>query len=216
MANIVFNVAGKIFLNFSPMTVSLIRSTDNTKPVSLNYSSGTGQTMTSGQVLYITGTAGQPGYLEVKVNTATTLTGTGSVPLTVYSHPTSTQINQTIPMTFDQSPITLNLTYNSIPTTSDIDLNIVNRGEYNFQVSDFTTHFNDFDGDTLIEVMANGIMTGYEYDVNGTNNYVPYVAGTWIPINQVTRLRFKAADQNVAYVQTNPWQGKDSQGNISV
>lgn len=215
MANIIFNVAAKIFLEFSPISVALIREHDNTKPVTLNYSSGTGQTMTAGQVLYTTGTAGQPGYLEVRVNSNTTLTGTGTVALTVYSHPTSTQAAQSVQFNFDQSPITLNLTYNSVPTNSDINLNLANRATRNFQVSDFTSAFSDFDGDALAEVRAVGTVTGYEYDSTGSGTYVPYVSGTWIAINLVTRLRFKAPDQNNSYVQSNQWFAKDSQGNVS-
>ena len=63
--------------------------------------------------------------------------------------------------------------------------------------------------------MAMGTMTGYLYDVNGTNNFLPYAPGTWIPINNVVRLKLKPADQNAAYSQSNPWFAKDSQGNIS-
>ena len=215
MANIVFNVAGKVFLNFSPISAHLIREKSNTVPVTLNYTNGTGQTMTAGQVLYTSGISGQLGFLEVVVNSTTTLTGTGSVPLTVNSKPTATQANQNVPFDFDQSTITLNLTYNSIPQNTDINLTTANRTEYVFKVTDFTNHFSDFDGDSLAEVMAMGTMTGYLYDVNGTNNFLPYAPGTWIPINNVVRLKFKPADQNAAYSQSNPWFAKDSQGNIS-
>lgn len=215
MANIIFNVAAKVFLNFSPMTVNLIREQDNNVPTTLNYSSGIGQVMTAGQVLYLVGTAGQPGYLEVRVTTTTTLTGTGTVPLTVLSHPTSTQANQTVTFDFDQSTITLNLTYNSKPVTADVNISITNRGVHDFTTAEFLAAYTDFDSDAMIEMKANGTMTGYEYDINGTNNYVPYVADTWIPVNNITRLRFTGANQNAAYTQSNPWFAKDAQGNIS-
>lgn len=214
MGNIIFNVAGKIFLNFSPISASLIREEDNTVPVTLNYTSGTGQTMTAGQVLYTVGTAGQPGYLEVRVNTTTTLTGSGSVALTVYSHPTATQANQSVPFVFDESTITLNLTYNSKPVTSDVNISIANRATHDFTTAEFLAAYTDFDTDAMVEMMATGTLTGYEYDVNGTNNYVPYTGG-WIPVNNIARLRYKGADQNAAYTQSNPWFAKDAQGNIS-
>lgn len=215
MADIIFNVAAKIFLNFTPITLALIREKDNIKPTSLLYSNGTGQIMTTGQALYVTGNAGQPGYLELRVNTTTTLNGTGSVPVTVYSHPTSTQANQTVPILFDESTITLNLTYNSIPTNQDIFLDLDNRAIYNFTIADFTNKFNDVDGDTLAEIMTSGTVNNYEYDTTGTGTYTPYVSGTWIPVSFIPRLRFKSPDQNQAHNQTNPWFAKDSQGNIS-
>ena len=189
MANINFTVDAKIFINFTPMSTLLIREQNNVKNVTLNYSSGTGQQMTAGQVLYIEGTAGQPGYLEVTVNSNTTLSGTGTVDLTVDSHPTATQTNQAVSFDFDESTILLNLTYNSKPVTSDVNIGIANRGTHDFTTSEFVASYTDFDGDSLSEIMATGTLTGYEYDLNGTNNYLPYVSGTWIPINNVTRLR---------------------------
>jgi hypothetical protein len=214
MGNIIFNVAGKIFLNFTPITADLIREEDNTVPVTLNYTNGIGQQMTAGQVLYTVGTAGQPGYLEVRVNTTTTLTGSGTVPLTVYSHPTATQAAQSVPFDFDQSTITLNLTYNSKPVTNDVNVSIANRGTHDFTTAEFLAAYTDFDSDAMTEMMATGTLTGYEYDANGTNNYVPYTGG-WIPVNNIARLRYKGADQNAAYTQSNPWFAKDAQGNIS-
>lgn len=215
MGKIIFNVGEKIYLNFSPISANLIRQQNNTVPVSLNYTSGTGQTMTAGQVLYITGTAGQSGYLEVRSTNNSTLNNSGSVPLTIYSFPTSTQANQTVSFTFDESNISLNLTYNSKPVTSDINIALPNRGTHDFTTAEFMNAYTDFDSDAMTEMMATGTMTGYTYDVNGTGNYTAYTAGTWIPVNNVTRLRFKAANQNSAYVQSNDWFAKDSQGNIS-
>jgi hypothetical protein len=216
MANIIINIAAKIFLNFSPMTVALIRDIDNTKPVTLNYTSGTGQTMTAGQVLYTVGTAGQSGFLQVTVATTTTLVGAGTVSLTVTSHPSPTQANQSVPFTFDQSTITLNITYNSKPVTSNVTISMANRAIRPFTTAEFLAAYTDFDSDAMIEMMATGTMTGYEYDVNGTNNWIAYVAGTWIPVNNIARLRYVAADQDTAYTKTNAWFAKDAQGNISV
>ena len=215
MANIIINVAAKIFLNFTPITVNLIREDNNSVPVTLNYSSGTGQTMTAGQVLYSVGTVGNLGFLEVVVNSNTTLNGTGTVSLTVNSYPTATQANQTVTFQFDQSTITLNLVYNSKPVISNVNISLTNRGTHDFTTAEFLAAYTDLDSNAMSEIKAEGTTTGYEYDINGTNTYVPYVAGTWIPVNNITRLRFKAANQNAAYLQSNPWFAKDSQGNIS-
>lgn len=215
MANIVINIAAKVFLNFSPMSVSFIRDIDSSKPLTLNYTNGTGQTMTAGQVLYTVGTSGQPGFLRVTVNSATTLTGTGSVALTVASHPTATQTNQSVPFTFDGSNITLNVTYNSNPVTSDVTISMTNRATRPFTTAEFLAAYTDFDTDAMTEMMATGTMTGYQYDVNGTNTWIAYVAGTWIPVNNIARLRYVALDQDAAYNKSNPWFAKDSQGNIS-
>lgn len=216
MANIVINVAAKIFINFSPMTVSLIREESNTAVVNLNYTSGTGQTMTAGQILYTVGTQGNPGYLEVRVNNNTTLSGSGTIPLTVSSFPTATQANQTVTFQFDQSTITLNLTYNSRPVTSDVTISMANRATRGFTTAEFLAAYTDFDTNAMTEMKAEGNMTGYEYDANGTNNFAPYVSGTWIPVNNISRLRYVALNQNAAYNKTNPWYAKDSQGNISI
>ena len=216
MANIIINVAAKVFISFAPMTVNLIRNQANNVPVSLNYTNGTGQTMTANQVLYTVGTINQPGYLEVRVNSATTINNSGSVPLTVYSYPTATQANQTVTFDFDGSTITLNLIYNSLPVTSDVVISIPNRGTHDFTSQEFVNSYTDFDSDALAEIKTETPITGFLYDLNGTNNYVPYAAGTWIPVNNITRLRFQGANQNPAYQQLTPWFAKDVNGNISL
>ena len=215
MANINFTVDAKIFINFAPMSTLLIREQNNVKNVTLNYSSGTGQQMTAGQVLYLSGIVGQVGYIEVKVDTATTIIGTGFIPLIVSSYPNTGQTNQTVTFDFDESPITLDLQYNSIPLTSNVNLTLLNRTNHDFIATDFTDEFTGFDGNTLSEVRVDGSTINYEYDINGTNNYTSYISGTWIPINNVTRLRFVSPDDNDSYDQSNPWFAKDSQGNIS-
>lgn len=215
MSNIVINVAAKEFINFSPVTVTLIREQSNSVPTTLNYSNGTGQTMTAGQVLYTVGTSGTPGYLQVVVANAVTLNGSGTINIVVNSLPTATQANQTISPTFDQSTITINLVYNSKPVTSDVNISLANRGTHGFTTAEFVASYTDFDGDGLAEIMATGNVDGYEYDTTGSGNWQPYVAGTWIAVNNIVRLRYVALNQNAAYTKSNPWYAKDSQGNIS-
>lgn len=215
MANIIINVAAKIFLSFSPMSASLIRSQSNTVPLNLNYTSGSGQTMVAGQTLYSAGTSGSPGFLEVRVTSNATLSGSGTVPLSLSSFPTSTQANQSVVFQFDQSDITLNLTYNSRPQTSDVAVSLPNRNTHSFTTSEFLASYTDFDSDQMTDIKAEGDMTGYQYDLNNTGNFVAYTSGTWIPVNNITRLRYVALNQNAAYTKTNPWFARDVQGNIS-
>jgi hypothetical protein len=214
-SNIVINVAAKEFINFAPTSAALIREQNNSVPTTLSYSNGIGQTMTTGQVLYSVGTSGTPGFLEVVVQTGVTLNGSGTVNLVVNSLPTATQANQTINFDFDQSNIAISLTYNSKPVTSDVNINLTNRGTHGFTTAEFVAAYTDFDSDAMAEIMATGNVDGYEYDINGTNTWVPYTAGTWIPVSNITRLRYVAVDQNAAYSKSNPWFAKDSQGNIS-
>lgn len=216
MSNIIFNVAGKQFINFSPTTITLIRDQNNSVPATLNYANGTGQTMSSGLVLYSVGTPGNIGFIEVVVQSAVTLNGSGTINLVVNSFPSATQTNQTITPIFDQSTITINLVYNSKPVTSDVNITLENRGTHGFTTTEFVNSYTDYDSDALSEIMATGDVTGYQYDINGTNNWVAYTTGTWIPISNITRLRYVALDQNDAYTKSNPWFAKDSQGNISV
>jgi hypothetical protein len=216
MSDIIINVAAKEFIVFSPTTVNLIREQSNSVPTTINYSNGTGQTMTTGQVLYTVGTSGSPGFLEVVVQNGLTLNGSGTINLIVNSLPTATQTNQTISPLFDQSTITINLTYNSKPVTSDVNITLANRGIHGFTTAEFVNSYTDYDSNALAEIMATGNVDGYEYDVNNTGNWVPYTASTWIPVNNITRLRYVALNQNAAYTKSNPWFAKDSQGNISV
>lgn len=215
MANIIINVDAKVFINFSPTSATLIREQSNSVPITLSYSNGTGQTMAAGQVLYTVGTSGSPGFLRVVIVNTATLTGSGTINLVINSIPTSTQANQTINTTFDQSTITINLVYNSRPVTSDVNISITNRATHGFTTTEFLNSYTDFDSDVMSEIMATGNTDGYEYDLNGTSNWLPYTSGNWIPVNSITRLRYVALNQNAAYTKTNPWFAKDSQGNIS-
>lgn len=214
-ANLIATVAAKQFVVFSPTGVSLIRSVSNSKTATVNYSNGTGQILTTGQILYITGTPGNLGYLQISVQSGTTLNGSGSFTIIVDSIPTATQTNQSVNYTIDGSTGTVSLTYNSNPETSDVLISLVNRGTHDFTTAEFVAAYFDYDGDNLTEIRATSNVSGYEYDANGTSNYVPYVVNTWIPVNNIARLRYVADNQNAAYTKVTPWQGKDAQGNIS-
>lgn len=209
ISSIIINVAAKVFLSFSTPTVALIREVSNTKTSTIDYTSGTGQNMPNGHVFVSQGTAGQPGYLRITSTSQVTLNGIGTIPIQVVSIPTAVQQNQTVMYTFDGSNGGVSLTYNSNPTTTDIIVDLPNRGSHTFSSNEFISHFNDYDGDTLVEFRAMSPVTGMK--LNGVN----YIAGIWIPVNNATLLTFEGANQNAAYQQLTPWQGKDSQGNVS-
>jgi hypothetical protein len=214
-ANILATVGAKEFVVLSPVTVPLIRSVSNNKTATVQYTNGTGQVLTTGQTLHLEGTQGTPGYLRIYVQTGVTLATSGTFGIVVDSIPTATQANQSINYLVDGSTGVVNLTYNSQPQTSDVVINLENRGTHPFTTAEFVAAYFDYDGDPLAEIRANTNVTGYEFDAAGTGNWIPYVAGTWIPVNNISKLRFVAANQNALYSQVTPWQGKDSQGNIS-
>jgi hypothetical protein len=215
-ANIIATVAAKQFIVFSPTGTSLIREVSNTKTATVNFSNATGQLLTTGQVLHLTGTAGNLGYLKITVQTGMTLIGSGSFTIVIDSIPTATQANQTINYTIDGSTGNVSLTYNSNPVTSDVVIALENRGEHSFTTAEFVAAYFDYDGDPLTEIRATSNVSGYEYDSTGGGTYVPYVVNTWIPVNDIARLKYTAANQNTAYSNVTPWQGKDAQGNISL
>lgn len=216
MANIIINIAAKIFINFSPATVELIRNEINPpKIVTVSYTLGTGQILPAGEI-YSDGTPGQPGYIQVVVPTQTTINGSGNVQFTVNAYPTATAADGPLTFSFDQSNITFNIDYNSRPGNTDVVINnLVNRGTHDFTTAEFINQFSDYDTDNLSEIQINDNTTGYEYDLAGLGNYQPYVSGTWIPVNNITRLRYKAENQNNAYSKINDYKVKDSNGLIS-
>lgn len=217
MANIIFNVAAKIFLVFTPLSTSMLRGQSNSIPLTLSYSNGTGQSVNNNEVLFTQGTVGQPGYFQVLSQQTKSLTGTGTLNILVNSFPSTTQADGSTIFQYDGSNVTINVNYNSLPENSDIIIGLDNREIYDFTTAEFMTAFTDYDGNnTLSEVQINGTTTNYSYDLNGTNNYLPLTSGTWIPINNVTRIRYTGADDNAAYNQTNPYKVKDENGNISL
>ena len=210
MANIIFNVAAKVFIQFTPTNINLTREVQNDITATISYTQGLGQTLTAGQVLYTVGTVGTSGYLQITAAGNTTISGSGSFTVNISSIPTSTVADGSVTFQIDGSNVVININYQSRPETEDIYKSIDNRSTYQFTTSDFTTAFSDFDSDTLIEVMADNNVVNYEYQGN------PYVAGTWIPLANIGQLEYTGADQNNAYVQTTPWYGKDSTGMVSL
>lgn len=220
MGDIIVSVAAKIFIQFSPASIVLIRETQNNFSFNISYTQGLGQSLTAGQVLYTVGTAGQPGYLQITAAGNTVISGSGSFAVNISSLPTATVADGSITFQIDQSNVIVNIDYQSKPVVNDINKSIANRAEYIFQASDFDNpEFTDYDGQTE----ATEIMIGTDTEIglgsiipNYLYNGNPYVAGTWIAYSNVGNLKYVGADQNNAYNQSNKWRAKDSEGNISL
>lgn len=218
MANIIINVAAKIFINFSPINVDMIRGEANTIPTTLNYTSGTGQQIPANTVLTYTG-AGQT--VTLTFPNATTISGTGSANVIIQSTPTTNAVDGAATFTYDQSTITVNIDYNSRPVINDINVSMANRAVHDFTIAEVEAQFTDVDPDALQDIRVkndvNGNVIGYEYNIGtvGSPNYQPYVADTWIARVDIPKLRYSALNQNAAYAKSNPWEARDVEGNIS-
>lgn len=210
MAILRIKVAAKILLTFSQVYLDFVRGTSATKTYIVSFSSGTGQTLTAGQVLYSTGTQGQSGYLAVRSTDNKTLSGSGTLSVTVEHYPTTTEGNKTVTVTYDQAQLIVNLAYNSIPETTDIIIDINNRTTKTFALSDFSGHYIDYDNDQLSEIALFGDVTGYKYD--GAD----YISGQWITEANIGLLTYVPLDQNAYYEKDIAWKAKDVNGNISI
>lgn len=220
-AYININVAGKEYLVFGGASIQLVRGENNDVTDTITFSNGTGQVMTPGEVLYTTGTPGTPGYLQVTMAeaTAVTLTGSGDFDIRVISLPTATATDFTLEFDYDLSPIEVVIDYVSDPVVEDITINILNRDEHIFTVSDFTDKFSDFDGDTLSEVGIFTNVTNYKYNTGtvGSPIWIDYVLGTWMTTSEISEGRLKLVGPNVntPHNQSSEWKAKDSSGRIS-
>lgn len=209
MALIKIRVAGVVAIVFTQLYTNFIREVNETKTLSLSYTNGTGQTLSAGQQLYSIGTAGTLGYLSVKVKNNTTITGSGSFDVDITSYANSTQPDGATTFTYDASPIVLNIDYSSKPDAFDFVAEIPNRTVKTFTPEEFITHFSDFDGDDLSDVMIEGDVSGYQF------NSSPYVSGTWISINDVSLLTYIPNDTDSNYEKINNWKARDLTGYIS-
>lgn len=217
MPDIIINIAPKVFISFTPQTVELIRGELNTKNIVITYSSGIGQTLSSGTVLTY-GTSGQPNYTQLTFPTGATFSGSGTVNATLTATSGTTVADQVALFTIDGSTLTINLDYNSRPVVNDINIGINFAQTKTFTLNDFTDpaqgNYQDFDGHTLAEVMVLGTLTDYYYP----NPSTPLQANTWIPVANITagQLTFKGSTiQTSGYTSTVPYQVKDSHGTIS-
>lgn len=205
-------VLEKINIVFEGNSLSFVRGIQSTKEVNINYSNGTGQTLSAGQILYTSGTPGQIGYIEIKTITNYTLSNSGTITLSVINFPSSTEANKTVIFNFDNSPINLSLYYNSNPVTNDIIVQTPNRTPYIFSQNDFTSKITDYDNDNIESVMLVGDLTGF------TLNNLAIAPDTWIGLTNIASgaLKYTPLNQDAYYEKDIQYKAKDSNGNISI
>lgn len=216
-AYININIAAKVFISFNPLNVDMIREELNTIPVTISYSNGTGQTLPNGTVLSY-GTQGQANFTQLTFTSGVTFNDTGTTSAVITSTPGQTVTDQAVTFTVDGSTITVNIDYNSRPEVENIDLDMIFAQTRTFTLNDFTDssqgNYQDFDGDTLSEVMIEGDLNGYFYP----SPLTPLPSSTWIPIANISagQLTFKGSTAQIAgYSKSNPYKVKDSEGVIS-
>lgn len=214
LANLTINVAAKIIPNFAPVTVEVVRGISNQKTVTVSYTNGNNQTLTSGQTLYTVGTAGQPGYIRAYVQNTVVLSssgGTFNVVLVTIPYATVSGNPASVSYTIDSGVGVINLSYSSAPVVINIDLSTDHNEPIFFTPTMFTSKFTDLDSDvTQVRAMADpDALVGYK--LNGVD-----YTGTWINIADTANLVFypDVAITN-AYTKQNRWQAKDSKGNES-
>lgn len=202
-------IKGKNFVVFGTANLSFQREISSTKDAVISFSNSSGQVLAAGQILYSIGTSGNVGYLSVKSKNNITLTGAGTLTLSVENYPTATQVNNTLSFLYDDSAININLVYNSNPVTADVIVETDNRIPYEFKAADFTGSFSDYDGDAIKEVAIFGSVQDLNY--NGS----PYVSGTKIPIINIQNLVYTPLDQDDMYEMDWTWEATDINGNES-
>lgn len=212
MRELKIRVLEKQSIIFNRPSVSFIRGSQVTKEVALNYSNGTGQTLTAGQVLYTSGSSGILGFLEIKALTNYTLTGANVITLSITNYPTSTEANKAISFAIDGTTVNVDFYYNSAPLTNDIIIERANRTDYTFSSLDFVSNYSDYDGDPLAEIQLLGDLTGFTFNNN------PIITGTWVSIADIANgsLKYTPLDQDAYYEKTINYKAKDINGNISI
>ena len=212
MKELKIRVLEKQSIIFNRPSVSFIRGSQVTKEVALTYSNGTGQVLTSGQVLYTSGTSGVLGFLEIKSLTNYTLAGAGTINLAITNYPSSSEANRAISFVIDGTTVNVDFYYNSAPLTNDILIERANRVPYTFSSLDFVSNYSDYDGDPLAEIQLLGDLTGFTFNNN------PILTGTWISITDLAggSLVYTPLDQDAYYEKTINYNAKDINGNISI
>ncbi|MFX1667879.1 hypothetical protein JZ968_06810 [Riemerella anatipestifer] len=212
MALLKIKAKAKVMIVWGEANIIFTRSLYITKDLSIAYSGAVGQSFSARQLLYTQGNRDDDGYIAVRSKETTTLNGNGTLNITIEHRPSSTEGNKTLVFNVDESPMRINLYYNSQPNIRDVIVETNNRTTYTFTETDFTSQYTDYDNDPIAQVQINGDVTGYQF--NGS----PYVEGTWISISDIRNgaLKYTPLNQSEAYEKDNTWKAKDSQGYISI
>ena len=212
MATLKIRIKAKVFIIWGTTSLAFTRDVSTSKNTTVSYSNATGKSFASGEILYASGTPGTSGYIAVKSTSAVTLNGNGSLNLTIDHYPSATEGNKSIVFDVDGSPMTIGLSYNSQPSLTDIIIDTPNKTDYVFKITDFSSHYSDYDSDAITSIQINGDVTGYK--ISGTQ----YISGTWVAMSDINSglLVYSPLDQTTYYEKDNTWKAKDAQGNISV
>lgn len=104
--------------------------------------------------------------------------------------------------------VTIPVAPDVIGTISNFSINRANKENYTFKVADFTSHYNDPDGDTIAFVMFSGDTSTIKY------NGVPYIADTQVALADVIKFEFIAPIETTQVITTLTYKVKDNKGNI--
>ena len=120
--------------------------------------------------------------------------------------------NKTILFNIDNSPVNLDIYYNSNPITNDIVVQTSNRVVYTFKSQDFLTNITDYDNDQIDSISLVGDLTGFSL------NNSPISSGSWISIVDISaeKLKYTPLNQDGYYEKNIQYQAKDINGNISI
>lgn len=211
---ITMNVAAKVIVQLQNVSLSFLRGATDTKTATVSYTNGNGQTLTAGQVLYTTGTVGQPGYIRVYVQANTVLTSVGTFNVVVVSYPYETIAGNPASITYniDGGNGIINLTYMSAPENDDVNLDTEFLQPIPFTTAMLTAAISDLDNDAQqirINPSTPDNLNGYFY------NGIAY-GGQWIDIADIGNITFIPDNIPAGYTKSNVWEVKDSQGNISI
>ena len=122
-------------------------------------------------------------------------------------------------LTYNFKLINTNITYiintvnNDTPgTITDLTFELNNRTTRVFVMSDFTTIYNDPDGNQIAFVIIEGGVSHIYY------NNIPYVSGTEVPVADIVagKLKTVAPDQNAGIVYISTLKIKDDNNNIII
>lgn len=206
-----FRNARKELIIFGRSFTEYTRGQISTKNLGVTYSNATGQSVINNEILYTYLTPGVDGYIQIKAAGDQVLNGSGILNITVTHQVSQTQLSQDVSFVLFSSPLLIQFNYNSNPEVGNVIINLQNRENYIFKISDFQDYYTDFDNDPLMQVSIYGNVTGYK--INGNQ----YIEGDWIALTTIDAdlFTYESNDQDALYVINNEWKGKDYNDNIS-
>lgn len=140
-------------LTFQKITdpIPYIRSEENVRDYSVVYSNASGQSYNAGDTLFSLESAGS--VINVYSMDTVTINGNGELRVLIKYTPSASENRGNIVQFMSHgSLMEFALVYNTKPETFDITKNVNAESVYVFSMSDFTSHYYDYDGDAMIGV----------------------------------------------------------------